>query len=715
MNQENQEKMLKGKIPGPITGIEVKKSICSICNPHSHCGLDLYIKDGKIIKVEGMKEHKNSRGTLCSKGSATRQYVYHKDRIKSPMKRVGPKGSDQFQEISWEEAYETITKEFNGLKKENRPESAAFFVGYTKWLRPFVQRLAHTYGSPNYCSESSTCFKAMAMAWKLNYGAMGAPDVPNTKCLLVWSSNPMYTNTTLAQGIMDKKENGMKLIVVDPRITPTTTLADIHLRLKPGTDGALALGMANVILQQGWYDKEFVDQYFHGLEEYKEYVKTFTPDKTEEITGVPKELMIEAARMYSHTKPGAIMPSASPVVHHTNGVQNYRAVFLLAGLTGNFDVKGGNVVKKPSWLDVPSGFSSRVQEYITPKAFSTMKERIGISKLPIWGELTDEAQSVMMPNQILSEEPYPITHLMGFGLNYRMWPDSMNMINALKKLSFFVNADIFMTDACKYADIVLPVCTSVERSELKGYSSGYVIFTEPAIEPLYESKPDSEVIFELAKRLDIDDDLMKQGYEANLDWILAPSGMTIKELKTHPLGMMSPQDPLELKKYEKNGFHTPSGKVECTSELLRKYQKDYSFDPLPVFRPSESSAEANPKLAEKYPFIINTGSRLPMYVHSRTFRLPWTKSLRPEPAADINREDAEALEIEQGDEIRISTPKGSIQVKANISDMILKGVISIYHGYQNADVNTLIESDYIDPVSGFPGFKSFLGNIEKVG
>ncbi|PKM85522.1 MAG: hypothetical protein CVU86_01605 [Firmicutes bacterium HGW-Firmicutes-11] len=709
------EQLKKGKIPGEITGIEVKKSICSICNPHSHCGLDLYIKDGEIVKVEGMLEHKNSRGTLCSKGASTRQYVYHPDRIKTPLKRVGPKGSDEFVAISWEEAYSIIAEKFNRLKKEGEPEKAAFFVGYTKWMRPFVQRLAHTYGTPNYCSESSTCFKAMAMAWKLNYGAPTMPDIGNTNCLLVWSSNPMYTNTTQAEILMDKKDSGMKMIVVDPRKTPLANLADIHLQLLPGTDGALALAMGNVIINEGLYDKEFVDDHFHGFDEYKAYIQQFTPERAEEITKVPKEKIIEAARLYSTVKPAAFMPSASPVVHHTNGVQNYRAAMLLVGLTGNFDVMGGNLVKGSVWLESPSGFPTCNQEYITPKPWSEMKERIGEKELPIWKELTDEAQAILMPKQILSGEPYPITHMLAFGINHRMWPDSENMLNALKKLEFFVTTDIFFTDTCKYADIVLPVCTSVERSELKSYNNGYIIYTQPAIKPLFESKSDADVIFELAKRLDIDDDLMQKGYEANIDWIIGPSGMTVEELKKHPSGTMAPKDPVRYKKYLTEGFHTLSGKAEFTSELLRQYQADYGFDPLPVYKPSDSSAAAMPEVAVKYPFIINTGSRLPMYVHSRTFRLPWTKSLRPNSSADINVEDADRLQIQQDDDIVISTPKGSVKVKANISEMILPGVVSISHGYTDADVNTLIEAYYIDPISGFPGFKAFLGNIEKAG
>ena len=187
--------------------------------------------------------------------------------------------------------------------------------------------------------------------------------------------------------------------------------------------------------------------------------------------------------MYGQVKPAAFMPSASAVVHHTNGVQNYRAAMLLVGLTGNYDVKGGNVCKKLSWISSPSGFDTRIQEYIMPKPWSAFKERIGIAKYPVWGELTDDV-AVLMPEQILTEKPYPIKQLIGFGLNHRMWPDPQNVIEALKKLDFFVNIEIFFTDACKYADIVLPACTSVERRELKSYNNGYVIYTEPAIAPL---------------------------------------------------------------------------------------------------------------------------------------------------------------------------------------------------------------------------------------
>lgn len=711
------EKLSRGKIPGPETGIEVKKSICTICDPTTQCGLDLYVKDGKIIKVEGSKEHPYSLGTLCSKGAANRQYIYSEDRLKTPLKRTGPRGSGKFEPISWDEALDTVAAKFNEIKEQNGPESAVFFSGYTKYFRPYLKRLAHSFGSPNYLTESSTCHQATAMAQKLTFGLPGGPDLKNTKCLLVWSANPFHTNPGNARAILKGKERGIMLIVVDPRETPTTALADIHLQVRPGTDGALALAMANVIIHERLYDQDFVANYSYGFEDYREYVQQFTPERGEKLTGVPADKIAKAARMYASIKPAAIMPSASPVVHHTNGVQNYRAVFALAGLTGNYDIAGGNVVVPPSFIHIPGLIPTREHEFIQCRPLSEMPPRIGADRFPVWGDIIDEeGQAMHLPSQIRSGEPYPLKALIGFGMNHRMWPDSSGLLESVGKLDFFVNVDIFMTDTCKYADIVLPACTSVERSELRCYPMGYIIFTQPAIPPLYDSRSDVEIIYELAARLGLDDPLFKAGYEASVDWILAPSGISVAELKNYPGGMFVP-NPMKLpeKKYLKQGFKTPSGKMEFKSKVLEKYEGRPGFEAIPVYRPPKYSRESAPELAQEYPFILNTGSRLPMYVHTRTFRLTWTNSLRPNhPAADISPADAARLGIKQDDAIRISTPKDAIVVKANLTQMVQPGVIHMYHGHSEADVNVLFEGDYLDPLSGYPGFKSALCKVEKV-
>jgi anaerobic selenocysteine-containing dehydrogenase len=711
------EKLMRGKIPAPETGIEVRKSICTICDPQTQCGLDLYVKDGKIIKVEGSKEHPYSVGTLCSKGAASRQYIYNEDRLKTPLKRTGPRGSGKFEPISWDEALDTVAARFNEIKKQSGPESVVFFSGYTKYFRPYLKRLAHSFGSPNYLTESSTCHQATAMAQKLTFGLPGGPDTKNTKCLLVWSANPFHTNPGNARAILKGKERGMKLIVVDPRETPTTALADIHLQVRPGTDGALALAMANVILHEKLYDQDFVGSSSYGFEEYREYVQQFTPEKGEKLTGVPADKIIKAARMYASTKPAAIMPSASPVVHHTNGVQNYRAVFALAGLTGNYDIAGGNFVVPPSFIHIPGLIPTREHDFIQCRPWSEMSPRIGSDRFPVWDNIVDEeAQAMQIPFQIRSGAPYPLKAMIGFGMNYRMWPDSKGLLESVCNLDFFVSVDIFMTDTCRYADIVLPACTSVERSELRCYPMGYIIFTQPAIPPLYDSRSDVDIIYGLAARLGLDDSLFKAGYEASVDWILAPSGISVAELKKHPGGMFVP-NPMKLpeKKYLKQGFKTPSGKMEFKSKVLEKYEGRVGFEALPVYTPPRYSRESAPELAQEYPFILNTGSRLPMYVHTRTYRLTWTNSLRPNhPAADLNPADAARLGIKQDDAIRISTPKGSIRVKVNLTQMIQPGVVHMYHGHSEADVNVLFEGDYLDPLSGFPGFKSALCKVEKV-
>lgn len=710
------QQLIKKKIPDPETGIEIRKSICTICDPRTQCGLDLYIKDGKIIKVEGSEENPYSKGTLCSKGAATRQYVYSEDRLKTPLKRIGPRGSGKFEPISWDEALETITARFNTIKDECGPEAIAFFAGYAKYFRPYLKRLAHSFGSPNYISESSVCYQATALSQQLVFGRPGGPDLPNTNCLLVWSCNPFYTNPGDARAIIKGKERGMKLIVVDPRKTPTTAHADLHLQVRPGTDGALALSMANVMINEKLYDQDFVSNHTYGFEEYKEYVQLFTPEQGELLTGVPADKIRAAARMYAAVKPAAILPSASSIVHHTNGVQNYRAVFSLIGLTGNYDITGGNFVKPPSFLHRAAFIRTREQEFIQSRSWDDMPPRIGADRFPAWVDVIDEeGQAMQLPHQIRSGEPYPIKAVIGFGLNYRMWPDSKGMLSSLNKLDFFVNADIFMTDTCKHADIVLPACTSVEQSELRCYDLGYIIFTQPAIPPLFESRPSAEIIYELANRL-FDDPLFKAGYENSIDWILKPSGITVAELKKHPGGMFVPEpEILPEKKYLDMGFKTPSGKMEFKSKILEKYAGKPGLEALPVYTPPRFSKEATPELAKEYPFILNTGSRLPMFVHTRTYRLSWTSNLRPNfPSADINSEDADRLGIKQDEMIRISTPKDAIAVKANLTQSIQPGIIHMYHGHADADVNILFEGDFLDPISGYPGFKAALCKVEKV-
>ncbi|RJR53736.1 MAG: hypothetical protein C4576_01340 [Desulfobacteraceae bacterium] len=699
-----------GKVPGKETGIEIRKTICSICNPHSHCGIDAYVKNGTVIRVEGSGEHPHNQGTLCSKGSASRQYIYSQDRIRTPLLRKGERGSGSFVPISWEQALQLTSDRLLKIREQSGPESVVFFVGYTKWMRPFVKRLAHSFGSPNYCTESSTCYQATALAANLTYGCWGGPDIPNTKCLLVWSSNPFYSNTSTVRRWLDAREKGMKIIEVGPLLTPLTGHADIHLRIRPGSSGALALSMAHVIIEDGLYDREFVGRWTQGFEEYRDYAREFAPAAAEAITGVPSELIVQAARLYARTRPAALVTSASPTVHHTNGLQNHRAIISLVGLTGNFDVKGGNYVVPPAWLYVSNGAVTREHEFEQSRPWKEMAPRVGQDVFPVWSKVVQEAQAMHVPFQIRSGKPYPLKAMVGFGMRYRMWPGSDFMADSLKKLDFIVHADIFMTETSSYADIVLPACTSFERSELKFYLEKHVVFTQPVIPPLWDSRSDADIIFDLARRIAPADELMHKGYEASIDRILEPAGLTVDELKRHPGGMALP--PLQMPpflKYRRNGFPTPSGKMELSSSLLR----EAGINPLPRYQEPRLSPNSTPEIAERFPLILTTGARLPMYQHSRTFRLGWTRGLRQDASADINPKDASDRGIRQEDWIRLSTPRNAVRVRANITEVVPPGVVNIYHAWPEADVNRMVEPDYLDPISGFPGFKSLLCEVRR--
>jgi anaerobic selenocysteine-containing dehydrogenase len=728
------QKLIKGKIPGVQTGIEVCKSICTICDPVTQCGLDCYVKDGRVIKVEGTLENPQNEGTLCAKGAAQRQWVYHEERLRTPLKRVGPRGSGKMVSISWTEALDTIAERLQQIKAESGPESVAFYCGYPKHPRPFLQRLAMLYGSPNYCTESSACATAAGMAWRTIYGQGTTPDIANTKCVFALGRNPFHASTPLSRHLLDARDRGVKFIVADPRVTPLSSIADIHLQLRPGTDGALALALANFIISQGLYDREFVAEWSRGFDEFRRYVAEFTPERAEEITGVPAAKIRDAALLYATSKPAAMMPSSSPVVHHVNGVQCERATLILVGLTGNFDIRGGNVAVSPSWLHVSgAGFTTREHDFELPRPWSELPPRLGQTRFPVWTEMVDEGQSMDIPRQVATGEPYPLRGLVGFGLNHRLWPDSEGLLAALDELDFIVDVDLFLTDSAKHADIVLPTCSSLERSELRCYPQKYIIYTSPVIETLGESRSDFDIIFALADKLGLDYQVgsaageklggylpngapdFTEAVERAFDWMLEPSGMKLAEIKAHPAGMPVPSPaPTTYRKYERSGFRTPSGKMEFSSSILEKYSDYPGINGLPLYAEPPYSPVASRELARDYPFVLSTGSRLPMFIHSRLFRLPWVRSLRPDPAADLNPADAAALGMVQGDWIELASPTGSIRVRANLTEMVLPGVVHMFHGYAEADVNTLLEGDYLDPISGFPGYKAALCAVRKL-
>lgn len=703
---EDLERKIQAKIPGMDTGISIRKTICDICCPSFHCGVDAYVKDDMVIKVEGTEDHPVNHGLLCAKGLASRQYIYHEDRIKTPLRRIGKRGEGSFVSISWEEAYAEIAQRLNQIKQENGPESVLFASGYGKWYRPFLHRMAYSFGSPNFLTESSSCMFSTFLNWHVTTGnPMCSADVFNAGVFLGWAYNPYYSRHLAALNVEKRKADGMKVIIVDPRITPTSMrLADIHLRPKTGTDGALALGLAHVLIRDQRVDLEYIEKYVYGFDAYAEYVASFTPRRVEALTGVTQAELETAAAMIGENLPLAINESAAPLSHHYNGFQNYRAIMSLSAILGCFDRPGGQIPVQFSYNYIPGGFQTREDAFIFENFDRVQAPAVGAERFPLWNEFIREAQANDLPRQIETGSPYPIRAMLGVGYNYRIAPGDERLKQALLKLDFLVNTDLFMTDTCKLCDIVLPACSSFERSELKAYGGGKLLLTKPVIQPLYDAKSDAQILCQLAQALGLEDDLLRSGPEACLADILRDVPVSMDVLKRAEGLVEVPQ----VASYVpgtllERGLQTPSGKFELYSCAIEKYA---GLDPLPTYCPPQEPQEGE--------FLLSSSPRIPGALHSRLHRVAWNRSLREEPMADISPKDAKKLGVCQGDCIALISPGGRVQVKVNVTHKAEPGGICLYQDYPEADVNLLTDSEQLDPYSGFPCFRETIIRVEKV-
>jgi len=707
-----EQQLIQAKIPGEVTGIEVRKTLCALCD--CRCGIDAYVKDDELLKVEGSENNPVNKGKLCARGQSSRPWIYSPERIKTPLLRTGERGSGEFTPISWDEALDRIASRLLQIREESGPESVAFFAGFPKIMRPFLKRLAHGFGSPNYCSESSARSLGAELAGSLNFGTATGPaggaDLDNARCIITWGTNPFHSAPIEANAYFDALDRGVKLIDVGPLKSTLSEKADIHMRLRPGTSGALALAMAHVIIEQGLYDREFVSDWAIGFDEFRDYAARFTPEVAEQITGVSKQQIVAAARLYATSKPAAIVTGAATTVQQSNGTQNHRAILALAALTGNLDRRGGNLLAGSPGEPMVPVLGDRQHEFEQVRPWADMAARVGQDEHPLWCRLTHEAQAMALPRQIQSGKPYLVRAVLGFGLNHHMWPGSNVAKASLEKLDLFVNTELFLTDSAKMADIVLPACTSFERNELQVTRAGFAFWAEPIIARVGESRPDVDIIFELARRLTPEDELIAQGYEACVNWILAPAGVDVAELRKHPDGCsLSSLPEQRYEKYQENGFTTPSGKMEFTSLTLAEAGEDA----LPVYREPRLSPVSEPAIAASYPLILTTGSQLPMYGRARTSSVPRLKNLRPDPMLEINAVDAAARDIEAEQWVEVSTGQGVLRVRANITDYVPPGVVNVSHSFPEADVNVLIDPDHRDPISGYPEFKSLLCEVSK--
>ncbi|MEA2085483.1 MAG: molybdopterin-dependent oxidoreductase [Chloroflexota bacterium] len=681
--------------------MELIKTDCILCV--WGCGVNAYVEDGRLVKVEGMAEHPLSQGLLCPRGRHLVDYVYSPDRLKYPMKKVNGK----WQRISWDEALGTIAEKLDLLKDNYGARALATFCGSIGVenieLAAFADRFGGAYGTPNFLSVESNCFRSRILARQLTFGTYLVEEPEKANCIILWGHDPTRSKLPLARQIYHALDNGLKLVVIDPRRTPLAKRAT-HIPIRPGTDCALALGMLNVIISEDLYDKDFVDKHTVGFAQLAEHVKQYPPETVEKITGVPADDIRKIARIFTTSKSASIVQGICTLDQQINGLQSSRALAILQAITGNIDVPG-------TWTNVPF---PRLGSFHIDVA----EDPIGTTEHPLfhqlWGRRSPYGQAMYFADAVLSEKPYPIKALLVTGGNPALTlPDSSRIKQAFKKLDFLVVMDLFMTDTARLADIVLPACSFMERSGI-GYvyavTSGlpYILLRKKVIEPLEECWPDWKFWCELGRRMGYGELFPWQSEDEIIEHWLKPSGLTLKQLSEgHPEGVFFAEKKYDI--VERAKFKTPSGKIELYSETLA----EYGYDPLPVYiEPSQSPA--NPELARDYPLILTTGVRSPQYTHTQMRNISRLRRLAPGPLAEVHPDTAGKYGIADGDMIVLETKGGQLKIKVRTTEELLPGMVSIPHGWAEANANLLTELEPRDPVTGYSELKALLCRISKV-
>jgi anaerobic selenocysteine-containing dehydrogenase len=647
---------------------KVVRSNCRGC--HGGCGVLVHVKGNTIIRIDGDPDFPTNRGSICPIGKAFPQLVHHPERLKYPLKRAGKRGEGKWQPISWDEALETIAGRYRQIEEEIGSEAIVLGTGTGREYECFLVRFANLLGTPNLLSPGHICYIPRVATTSITCGRLPVCDYEaDPKCVMVWGNNVLFSNADEYKGInlLRAISKGAKLIVVDPRKTSLAGRADIWLQLRPGTDTALALGIASVIVSERLYDEDFVSRYTHGWAEFCERVQEYPPDRVEEITWVEAEKIKAAARLYARLKPACIHWGVA-IEQSINCIDNNRILTDLMAITGNLDVPGGDVFFVPPPVRQFSQFI--MHRRLSPEQ---KKKQLGGDTYKMARRMGVTSPKLIW-DAILTGKPYSVKAMQLHGTNPLLTKANARVVyEALRKLEFLVVTDFFMTPTAELADLVLPAATWLEYNWLGGYlfRHGY-LFPRRKLVQIGECWSDQRILNELGKKL-TPADYWFDTVEDALDYILEPTGLSWSQVKDKPYL----QGKMEYRKHEMEGFLTPTGKVELYSTIL----EGWGYDPLPRYQEPPESPISKPKLAEEYPYVLVTGARIPVFFHSEHRMIQELRKIHPDPIAEIHPQVAKKHRIKEGDWIFIESPRGKIRQKAKITTGIDPRVISAQHGW----------------------------------
>lgn len=695
---------------------------CPLCV--SRCGARAELSDGTLLALHPDPSHPTGKA-ICLKGKAAPEIVYHPSRLLHPLRRTKPKdaGDPGWERITWDEALDAVAVRLRTAAATDGPESVGFSSSSPSTSAisdavDWVQRLMRAFGSPNYCNYMELCGWGRYLAPLYTFGASvpGAylPDLENAGCILLWGYNPSVARLAHATSTVAAVRRGAKLIVVDPRKVGLAAKADHWLRVRPGTDAALALSLTHVMIDNGWYDADFVRDWTNAAEVVDgetvwnlltSRCAEFAPDRAEAITGVPAADIVAAARTIWEARPVAFY-TWSGLEQHNGATQTVRAINVLYALTGSLDVPGGNVLFEA----VPSNPIDG-REFLSdarPAAVGAEQRPLGPARFEfVTGE---DFYTAVLDGRIKA--------LVGFGGNMVMaHADSLRGREALRSLDFFVQADLFMTPTAELADIVLPVTTPFESEALKiGFeysqeAQSLVQLRQPLVAPRGEARSDLQIVFDLATRLGLGTHFWNGDIEAAFRYQLAPSGITLEDLRGHPEGVRVPLT-TRYRKYADSGFTTPSHKVELYSATLAAH----GYEPLPAFEEPLISPRSRPDLADRYPLVLSCAKSL-FFCETQHRQVAALRKSAPDPLVEMHPSTAETRRIKAGDWVSLETPLGSVRARAKLNATLDPQVVFGQHGWweacdelglpgyppygpDSANLNLVLPQTPSDPISG---------------
>lgn len=677
------------------TRIKTFKTACRGC--HGGCIHRLSVENGRLISMEPEPGVPLSHGRACAKGRTVVEQTYHPDRLLYPLRRVGSRGSGRWERIAWDEAYTAIADNITRLRDTYGPECISTVTGTGRHLNAHLLRFTHVLGSPNSFSTGAfICLGPRRTAGIYTGGIFAGADYfgpVKPGGILVWGTSPDVSGPDgeLQWFIKDALKRGTPMLVIDPYPTMLAKNAEIWLQPRPGTDGALALAILNILISEDLYDHEFVENWTYGFASLKKRCAEYDLDRVSAITEIARDDILNAARWLGHTKPLAMEWGPAPE-QSVNAFQTCRAIFMIPAITGSWDIPGGFVESQEIAHTADPLF-----ERLTPAAMKTGLGRGPLRYAPPFAHPYAALESMR------SQDPHKIRALFAHASNVLLsMADSQHTYECLRALDFFVCMDLFMTPTAELADIVLPAALWPEVNCLfcMPEFGDQAILSQQKIIQTGECISDEAFFLELCRRMGLDygadseedilNDILREMGRRRPEY----AGLDFDTFKK--LAFLEPRR--EYENYKKRGgFQTPSGKFE----LYSLTSEQDGVDPLPFWQEIPESPVSCPTLAEEYPLVLTTGKRQQQYFLSNNRQIRSLRRTAPFPLVSINPDTAAEYGIGQGDWVFIETPRGRITQKADLVPEMAKNVIhcelgwwypeddSPLHGCFESNVNVL--------------------------